>query len=230
MLSGQRSPGVVGVAYPCGMTWSRSRRAAIERAAVERADAERAVVREAEDQRTAADRAARIRLLNKDLEVLRASAVERTRQTETKASFIVVAAGVLASAAGIDLIKPETWFIGLVPFGLTVATVVVATVALWPRELEVPSARSIVTRWVDEDKPEAELDDYLLEVKATEISLRDDQNELRSKWTKRGFSYLVLSLVAALIVATVNSVSPVWSNHDQERVEAPATPSATGAP
>jgi len=212
------------------MTWSRSRRAAIERAAVERADAERAVVREAEDQRTAADRAARIRLLNKDLEVLRASAVERTRQTETKASFIVVAAGVLASAAGIDLIKPETWFIGLVPFGLTVATVVVATVALWPRELEVPSARSIVTRWVDEDKPEAELDDYLLEVKATEISLRDDQNELRSKWTKRGFSYLVLSLVAALIVATVNSVSPVWSNHDQERVEAPATPSATGAP
>jgi len=187
-------------------------------------------VREAEDQRTAADRAARIRLLNKDLEVLRASAVERTRQTETKASFIVVAAGVLASAAGIDLIKPETWFIGLVPFGLTVATVVVATVALWPRELEVPSARSIVTRWVDEDKPEAELDDYLLEVKATEISLRDDQNELRSKWTKRGFSYLVLSLVAALIVATVNSVSPVWSNHDQERVEAPATPSATGAP
>lgn len=192
----------------------------MKRAAVERADAERA----------AAERAARIRLLNKDLEVLRASAVERTRQAETKASFIVVAAGVLASAAGIDLIKAETWFIGLVPFGLTVVTVTVATVALWPRQLGVSSARSIVDRWVDSDKSEADLDDYLLEVKATEISLRDDQNELRAKWTKRGFSYLLLSLAAALIVATVNSISPVWSDHDQKRIEAPATPSAISAP
>lgn len=172
--------------------------------------------------REAIERAARIRLLNADLEVLRATAIERTRQTETKASFIVVAAGVLASAAGIELITTDTWLVGLLPFGLTIATVVVSTVALWPRKLDVPSARSIVNRWVDSSKSVAELDDYLLEVKAHEVELRDDQNELRMKWTKRGFKLLLLSLVTALLVAAANAVSPLWSDqHDQERIETP---------
>lgn len=192
------------------MIWSRSRRGGIERAAVERA--------------------ARIRLLNTDLEVLRATAVERTRQTETKASFIVVAAGVLASAAGIELIKIETWLAGLLPFGLTIATVVFATVALWPRPLQVSSARNIVNLWVDSSESLDDLDDYLLETKAHEIELRDKQNELRAKWTKRGFVFLLASLATAVPVATANALSPIWSGHVQERIETPATPEATDAP
>lgn len=184
--------------------------------------------------RRAFERAARIRLLNADLEVLRATAVERTRQAEMKASFIVVAAGVLASAAGIELISADTWLLGLVPFGLTIATVVVSTVALWPRKLDVPSARSIVNRWVDSNKSVEELEDYLLEVKAHEIELRDAQNELRMKWTKRGFKLLLLSLLTALLVAAANAVIPVWSDqYDQGRSETPVqseTPEAVDAP
>lgn len=181
--------------------------------------------------RHAAERAGRIRLLNAELDSLRATALERTRQTETKASFIVVAAGVLASAAGIELITIDTWLIGLVPFSLFIVTVLVSTVALWPRVLNVPSARSIVNRWVNRDEAPVELDDYLLEVKAQEIELRDLQNELRMKWTKRGFRLLLLSLLTALIVATINAVTPVWSDHvEKERIQAPsvrATPEAT---
>ncbi|MCM3614598.1 hypothetical protein M3672_09130 [Microbacterium enclense] len=211
------------------MIWSRSRRAAIERAAVERADAERALIEQAQAERAAVERAARIRLLNTDLEVLRSTAIERTRQTETKASFIVVAAGVLASAAGIELIKTETWLAGLVPFTLTIATVVVAAVALWPRLLNVPSARKITNRWVDSDKSLDDLDDYLLETKVVEIELRDKQNETRATWTKGGFVLLLISLFTALLVATANALSPLWSDDVQERIQAPATSEAPSA-
>jgi len=181
--------------------------------------------------RQAADRAARIRLLNGELEQLRATALERTRQTETKASFIVVAAGVLASATGIELITTDTWLIGLAPFGLTIATVLVSTAALWPRTLQVPSARSIVDRWVDADTTPTDLDDYLLEVKAVEVELRDQQNEIRMKWAKRGFGLLLASLLATMVVATTNAVAPVWSDHVQGQTESPtpAPPESTSA-
>ncbi|MGR6743173.1 hypothetical protein ACU6RU_14170 [Microbacterium sp. F1-18] len=173
----------------------------------------------------------RIRLLNADLEVLRSAAVERTRQAETKASFIVVAAGVLASATGVGLITIDTWLIGVVPFGLTVATVALATVALWPRKLDVASARNLVDNWVESEKSAADLEDYLLEVKAVEIARRDAQNEQRVKWSKRAFAYLLASLVAALLVAGTNALAPIWSeNAEQQRVEAPTSPEATVAP
>jgi hypothetical protein len=95
----------------------------------------------------------------------------------------------------------------------------------------VPSARSIVNRWVDSSRSVAELDDCLLEVKAHEVELRDDQNELRMKWTKRGFKLLLLSLVTALLVAAANAVSPLWSDqHDQERIETPAQSEAVVSP
>lgn len=188
------------------------------------------VIRMCSGRRQAADRAARIRLLNAELEVHRTTAQERTRQTETKASFIVVAAGVLASAAGIELITTDTWLVGLVPFGLTIATVAVSTAALWPRPLRVPSARSIVNRWVDVDRSPDDLDDYLLEVKTAEVELRDEQNELRMKWTKRGFRLLLLSLVTVLVVATLNAVAPVWSENAKERIQAPETPTVSATP
>lgn len=178
----------------------------------------------------AKERVARIRLLNAELDAHRGIALERTRQIETKASFIVVAAGVLASATGATLVSTDTWLLGLVPFALTVATVVVATAALWPRPLKVPSARSIVNRWVNETAPTDDLDDYLLEVKVVEVELRDDQNELRMKWTKRAFRLLALSLVTAFLVAAANATIPLWRDGGQQTVETPAHTESTGAP
>ena len=44
------------------------------------------------------ERLQRIRLLSSELDTLRNAAIERTRSIDTKSSFVVVAAGVLAGA------------------------------------------------------------------------------------------------------------------------------------
>ena len=83
---------------------------------------------------------------------------------------------------------------------------------------------------MDVDRSPDDLNDYLLEVKTAEVELRDEQNELRMKWTKRGFRLLLLSLVTVLIVATLNAVAPVWSENAKERIQAPATPTVPATP
>ena len=181
--------------------------------------------------RSTLERAKRIRVLNAELDVLRIAALERSRTIDTKASFIVVVAGVLASATGLSLVSTDTWLVGLLPFGLTVAAVAVAIAALWPRKIDLPSAREVVDAWVDADMPADELEDNVLEVKAQEVTNRDAQNEKRAKLTNWGFSLVLAGLVATFAVVTLNALSPTWSDHDeanptQTRIstQAPATP------
>lgn len=181
--------------------------------------------------RSAQERTKRIRILNAELDVIRNASYERSRTIDTKASFIVVAAGVLASVTGLSLVAPATWFIGLVPFALTVAAVAVATVALWPRKIGLPSARQVVDAWVDADMPAAELEDNVLEVKAQEVTNRDAQNEKRAKLTNWGFTLLLAGLASTLVVVTLNAVSPTWSQNVKTHpspapvtTQAPATP------
>jgi hypothetical protein len=151
-------------------------------------------------------RDARIRLLNAELDSIRQSAVERTRSIDSKSSFAVVAAGVLAGATFTGLVTADTYFIGLIPFALTVASVIAAIIALWPTRVWAPSGRLVVTEWVDKHglTPEV-LADNLLEVKAREVEKRDEYNERRSKATKAGLVLLGLSLIASLIVVGVNT-------------------------
>ena len=70
-------------------------------------------------------RLARLRLLSAELESLRVAALERTKTNDTKASFLVVAAGFLAAVTGAELLSAETHFLGFVPLSLTLATVIV---------------------------------------------------------------------------------------------------------
>jgi hypothetical protein len=162
--------------------------------------------------RSAEERAKRIRILNAELDVIRSASYERSRTIDTKASFIVVAAGVLASVTGLSLVVAETWFVGLLPFGLTIAAVAVATVALWPRKLGLPSARQVVDAWVDADIPADELEDNVLEVKALEITNRDELNKKRAALTNWGFSLLLAGLASTLIVVVLNALVPTWSH------------------
>jgi type IV secretory pathway TrbD component len=167
--------------------------------------------------RSAQERAKRIRILNAELDVLRGASSERSRTIDTKASFVVVVAGVLASVTGLSLVTLDTWLVGLLPFGLTVAAVAVATAALWPRKIDLPSAREVVDAWVDADMPADELEDNVLEVKAQEVTNRD--------W---GFGLVLAGLVTTLAGVTLNALSPTWSSHDE--AEPTQTPVSTQAP
>lgn len=181
--------------------------------------------------RSASERSKRIRILNAELDVIRNASYERSRTIDTKASFIVVAAGVLASVTGLSLVVAETWFIGLVPFGLTIAAVAVATVALWPRKIGLPSAREVVDAWVDADMPAYELEDNVLEVKAQEVTNRDSLNEKRAGLTNWGFSLLLAGLASTLVVVILNAISPIWSQNDEaEHTQAPASTQAPATP
>lgn len=149
---------------------------------------------------------ARVRLLNEELSQLRAAAVERTRTTDTKASFLVVAAGFLAGVAGSELVNADTWFIGLVPLSLTLATVVVSAMALWPRALSVPSARFVVNQYVDADMTPESLEDHLLEIRTKEVEKRNEQNESKAGLTKWGFILLIAAMASSLAVVVVTAI------------------------
>lgn len=152
------------------------------------------------------DRAQRVRLLSAELDESRNAAVERSRTTDTKASFLVVAAGFLAGVTGSELVSGETWFIGVVPLGLTLATVVVAAVVLWPRRLRVPSGPDMVKMWVDADMTPEVLEDHILEVKSKEVENRNKQNERKAGLTSWGFLLLIAAMASALAVVIIGAV------------------------
>lgn len=153
-----------------------------------------------------AEQQARVRLLNEELSQLRGAAVERTRTTDTKASFLVVAAGFLAGVAGSELVDSDTWFIGLVPLSLTLATVVVSAMALWPRALSVPSARHVVDTYVNANMSPETLEDHLLEIRTKEVEKRNAQNESKAGLTKWGFILLIAAMASSLAVVVVTAI------------------------
>lgn len=151
-------------------------------------------------------KSARIRLLSAELDESRRAAVERSRTNDTKASFLVVAAGFLAAITGSELVDAQTWFVGIVPLLLTLATVVVAAIVLWPRRLSVPSGPDMVSAWVNADMTAEDLEDHILEVKSKEVKNRNKQNERKAQLTSWGFSLLIAAMASALVVVVLDAV------------------------
>jgi hypothetical protein len=177
-----------------------------------------------------ARRAARIRLLSDQLDHLRSSAVERTRSIDTKASFVVVAAGVIATTTFAGLDDSRTWLWGLVPLTFTIATVVAAAIALWPVKIESPSGRKMVSLWVDEDglAPDV-LEDRILEVKTVEVEYRDEKNETKGLATKFAFFFLILSLCSALAFTVADAAITNGNSNGKTTPTPAATPTETAA-
>lgn len=148
-----------------------------------------------------------IRLLSAELDKPRRAAVERTRTTDTNALFLLVAAGFLEGVTGSEIVGAETWYVGLVSLVLTLATVVVSAVVLWPRRLRVPSGPEMVKRWVDADMTPEDLEDCILEVKSTEVRNRNEQKGLKTELTKWGFVLLIAAMASALVVVVLGAVA-----------------------
>jgi len=178
--------------------------------------------------RSVQERAKRIRILNAELDVRRVASSDRTKTIEAKATFVVAVAALLASVTGLSLVTLDTFLVGLIPLGLMVAAVASAMMALWPRKLDAPSARSLVDTQVESAGTADELDDFILEVKAQEIAKREEQTEERAKHTARGFRFVFAGLVCTLFVVTLNALSPIWSSNDE--TDAVPTPVITQAP
>ena len=157
------------------------------------------------DKIAAKNRVDRIRVLNAELDAIRQAAAERTRSIDSKSSFAVVAAGVLAGATFGGLVDARSCYVGLVPFAFTVASVIAAVRALWPTSVWSPVGRAVVSRWVDDPISGEVLEDSILEVKTREVEARDAYNQRRAKATRWSFVLLIVSLVTALIVVGINA-------------------------
>jgi hypothetical protein len=160
------------------------------------------------DKLAASRRAERVRLLSAEMDNVRQASVDRTRSIDSKSSFAIVVAGVVAGAAFGGLVDPRSCYIGLLPLALTIGSVVAAVVALWPKRLWVTSARDFVNTYVENGMGGDELEDHILEVKTKEVTVRDKYNERRSTATKVSLVLLIASLVAALIVVGINAALP----------------------
>lgn len=125
---------------------------------------------------------------------------------DTKASFLVVAAGLLAGVAGTELISEDTWFLGVIPLILTLSTVVISAFALWPRKLSVPSARQVVNTYVDAELSPGALEDVLLEIKTVEVEKRNAQNETKAEFTKWGFVLLIAAMSSAFALIIITEI------------------------
>jgi hypothetical protein len=161
-------------------------------------------------------------LLSAELDESRRAAVERSHTNDTKASFLVVAAGFLAAITGSGLVEARTWFVGILPLLLTLATVVVAAVVLWPRRLSVPSGPEMVAAWVNADMTAEDLEDHILEVKSKEVKNRNQQNERKAELTSWGFSLLIAAMTTALVVVTVGALVGTWEATQMSDKENPA--------
>lgn len=156
----------------------------------------------------AENKVARVRLLSTEMDNVRQASVDRTRSIDSKSSFAIVVAGVVAGAAFTGLVDPRSCYIGLLPFALTIGSVIAAVVALWPKRLWVTSARDFVNEYVEKPMSGDELEDHILEVKTKEVTVRDEYNEKRSTATKVSLVLLIVSLFTSLIVVGVNAALP----------------------
>ncbi|CAL4859996.1 hypothetical protein MMM2322_01670 [Microbacterium sp. MM2322] len=156
----------------------------------------------------------RVSLLSAELDNTRDAALERTRLLNTKASFVVVAAGVIGSASSVGVLQSDSSLIWLLPFGLTFLTVLASTITLWPRSLTVAGGREMVETWRVSELTGEELEDHLLEVKAREVESRDAQYKVGARWTRVAFVLLLASLISVVVVASVEAFPAADSSGD----------------
>jgi len=178
--------------------------------------------------RAARTRAARIVLLQRELDTQGARSVERTRTIETKAAYTLTANAVLV-AASISLIgNGLAAFFALCALALSAAAIVHATRAIRLLELGVPSAGLLVDTYVDLDVSAGDLEDRLLEVRRQEIEKRDGLNEDRSRSLKLAFRCLWAS-VAVLLLAAILTAIPMTEGNDDGEPRRPEISEATPA-
>lgn len=153
-----------------------------------------------------AERIARIRLLSSELDIETSKAEERTRSVGTKAAFLVLTAGVLASKTYPNLDATHHWVAALLPVGLSLVAALCSIVALFPWQSKEVKPAAIVSKWVDTAGSTASMEDYLLEVKTQWIIFQNSRNNRRSRWLQIGFAILVVSIFATVQASVMNGI------------------------
>jgi hypothetical protein len=146
---------------------------------------------------------ARIDLLSTEADVQRAAAVDRATSVQNKASFLVVAAGLLTTSS---LITPDrVGGLVAIPLVLTLATVILSAVALWPAHLKVIEPRLLVSKWLNAKAGADALAAYLLEAKVEAFEQQQARTDTRVKALKAGFIVFSASVAATALIGIIGA-------------------------
>ncbi|WP_092505700.1 hypothetical protein [Agrococcus jejuensis] len=143
----------------------------------------------------------RVRLLNEELDRLSTDAATRSAGVSNKGSFLAVTAGILLTAATVQLWTQAPLY-GVVSLGFACAALACAAIALRPGTRPGINARRLVDRHIDCDHLAAHVETEIVRDKATVLDAIEDDLKNRGRWVLAGFG---ASAVAAVCLAAVFS-------------------------
>jgi len=145
----------------------------------------------------------RMNLLHDEVDRIREAAGERARGVDTKASFLVVAAGVVAPATLMERAGVPAVLVAL-PLVFVLISIVLATVALWPRKRLDLGAQHLFDLFYDSEDSRIRMEVRILKMKVQASNKRESRTRMLAVFTSAGFVSLTLA-VALLGAAVVTS-------------------------
>ncbi len=168
----------------------------------------------------------RIRALSAELDVQRQTAVDRGKTQDSKASFVLVVVGLVASVASARLADSSLWVLALLPLIAALAAAAEAVVVLWPRSIKVVDASALTLAWVDSDQTQEQLEDYLLESKRKEILARDDRHRHSTPHLRSAFRLLIVSVAILFAVTIIDGFTHAPGEQTMTDSQTPTPPAA----
>jgi hypothetical protein len=92
------------------------------------------------------ERLLRIRARSIELDGQRQFAIDRGKTQETKASFVLVVVGLVASISSAQPADTPFWAIRLRPIAGALLSAVMAVLVLWPRRIDVVDAEKLMLK------------------------------------------------------------------------------------
>lgn len=151
--------------------------------------------------RTRDDRLARIEVLSEEFDRQRDIAAGRLSSTMTKASLLLVGAGLIAGSWAVDLIGKPFGVLPLITMVLAFAAAAAALVSLLPRstiKLE-PSALIDETLFGGREPTLVGLKELILETKSAVIDDLNRDNARRDVWVRVGYALLGGALIGGVV-------------------------------
>ncbi len=152
------------------------------------------------------DRLARIALLSEEADEQRDIAAGRLTATMTKASLLLVGAGLIAGTWAVDLIGRPFGMLPVVTMVFALAAAAAAIVSLFPRSSLNLKVRTLIEQALEPDGPtRPQLADLILEAKAVVIDSLTAEHQQRDRWVRVGYVLLAIALAggAASLVAAL---------------------------
>lgn len=152
------------------------------------------------------DRLARIALLSEEADEQRDIAAARLTSTMTKASLLLVGAGLIAATWAVDLIGRPYGMLPAATMVFALAAAAAALFSLFPRSNLNLKVRTLIERSLEPSGPtRPELADLILEAKAVVIDSLTAEHRKRDRWVRIGYVLLGIALAggAASIVAAL---------------------------